>query len=145
MIDRFINQYEFLSNFYPLPHPTLEHHFQSSKTLDPKQKGEIMAAYSPNEAKRLGRAVKLRPDWEQIKNKVMEDLVRWKFQDPVLANKLLLTGSEDLMEGNYHGDAIWGCVKQGDVWVGENRLGKILMKVRLEVRKKGVAWTQTSI
>lgn len=139
MIDRFIGEHDFLSNFYPLPHPTLEHHFQAAKSLDPVVRGKVMAAPTPHEAKALGRALACRKDWEQVKTKVMEDLVRWKFQDPVLANKLLKTGDQELMEGNYHKDAIWGCVRKGDQWVGENRLGKILMKIRLEVRRKGIA------
>jgi len=138
MIDRFINQYEFLGNFYPLPHPTLEHHFQSKKVLDPTLQGKILAAPTPNEAKMLGRSVPLREDWEQVKDKIMEDLVRWKFSDKVLGKALVLTGDQELVEGNYHGDAIWGCVKKGNEWVGENRLGRILMKIRAEVRKKGI-------
>lgn len=138
MIDRFIGDYQFLSNFYSLPHPTLEHHFQAAKTLDPVLKGKIMATPTPADARKLGNEIKLREGWETIKGKVMEDLVRWKFTDKVLANYLLQTGDHELIEGNDHGDAVWGCVRKAENWVGENRLGKILMKIRLEVRKKGV-------
>jgi hypothetical protein len=139
MIDRFINTNEFLSNFYPMPHPSVEHHYQAAKTDDPMLKAKIMSAARAKEAKELGNTITLRKDWEQVKNKVMENLVRWKFTDKVLANLLLQTGDEELMEGNYHGDAIWGCVQKDGQWVGENRLGKILMKIRLEVRKKGLS------
>jgi ribA/ribD-fused uncharacterized protein len=139
MIDRFINTYEFLSNSYPMPHPSVEHHYQAAKTDDPALKAKIMNAPSPHEAKKLGEAVPLRKDWERVENKIMENLVRWKFSDPVLGNLLLQTGGEELLDGNYHGDAIGGCVRRGEVWVGENRNGKILMKIRLEVRKKGLS------
>lgn len=137
MIDRFINDNEFLSNFYPLPHPSVEHHYQAAKTDDPVLKAKIMNAARPHEAKALGGKVPLRKDWEQVKTKIMEDLVRWKFSDPVMAGHLVRTGDQELMEGNYHRDAIWGCVQKDGQWVGENRLGKILMKIRAEVRKKG--------
>ncbi|TWT41826.1 hypothetical protein RAS1_29490 [Phycisphaerae bacterium RAS1] len=44
--------------------------------------------------------------------------------------RLLETGEAYLEEGNDCGDRVWG-VYQGQ---GENRLGKILMKVRAELR-----------
>ena len=48
---------------------------------------------NPSEAKKLGRRVKLRKDWEAVKVKIMEELVRAKFtQNPDLADKLLATG-----------------------------------------------------
>ena len=47
--------------------------------------------------------------------------------------KLLATGDAQLEEGNTWGDRIWG-VYQGQ---GDNRLGKILMKVREELRRGG--------
>ena len=47
-----------------------------------------------------------------------------------LAEKLLATGDEELVEGNDWNDRIWGKVNGQ----GENRLGIILMKVREELR-----------
>ena len=74
----------------------------------------------------------LRGDWEQVKFDVMERCVRYKFaHHPELRDKLLATGDAYLEEGNDWGDTIWG-VSNG---VGENRLGKILMKVRGELRR----------
>ena len=81
----------------------------------------------PAEAKKLGRRVELRPEWEYIKERVMFEIVLNKFnQNPQLAKMLLATGEEELVEGNTWGDRTWG-VCDG---VGQNRLGKILMKVR---------------
>jgi N-glycosidase YbiA len=59
----------------------------------------------------------------------MEQCVRDKFtRHPDLRAKLLATGDAYLEEGNTCNDQIWG-VYQGK---GENRLGKILMKIRME-------------
>jgi len=58
--------------------------------------------------------------------------MRQKFKQPELKAKLLATGDAELIEGNHWGDIVWG-VCRGK---GENRLGKILMKVREELRWK---------
>ena len=63
----------------------------------------------------------------------MLNVVRAKFdQHPDLAQKLLETGDEELVEGNTWGDRYWG-VCGGK---GKNMLGKILMRVREELRRK---------
>ena len=78
----------------------------------------------------------MRADWEQVKFQVMEDCVRYKFtHHPDLRVALLATGDAELIEGNDWGDRIWG-VYQGQ---GENRLGKILMKIRAELRAGATA------
>jgi ribA/ribD-fused uncharacterized protein len=92
---------------------------------------EIRSALTPGKAKRLGRKVTLRANWELIKIDVMLDLVRQKFQDPDLAWMLINTGDAELIEGNHWGDKFWG-VCNGE---GENHLGKILMQVRDEILK----------
>ena len=83
-------------------------------------------------SKRAGRRVKLRKDWEEVKLRIMEEVVRAKFlQHPDLANKLIDTGDEELIEGNCWNDRFWGVdIRTG---IGENNLGKILMKVRSEL------------
>lgn len=139
-IDRFDGtEYEFLSNFYPsevfykgMFYPTVEHAFQAAKTLDPREREKIRAASTPGRAKYLGRTTDLRDDWEDIKFEVMEYLVRQKFTPPPrhLWARLLATGDAELIEGNTWGDTIWGVVDG----VGENHLGKILMKVRAELQ-----------
>jgi ribA/ribD-fused uncharacterized protein len=91
----------------------------------------IAKAATPGTAKRLGRAVSLRTDWETIKFAVMENLLRQKFANPALRWQLLATGSATLHEGNSWGDRIWGECPLG---VGENHLGRLLMKIRDELR-----------
>ena len=81
-------------------------------------------------AKKAGREIICRSDWKEIKDSVMELALRIKFQNKVLCEKLLNTGNSELVEGNWWGDTYWG-VCEGK---GENRLGKILMKIRDELR-----------
>ena len=137
-IESFQGEYRFLSNFWPaevvfegIKYPSVEHAYQSAKTLDRSERQKIAAIADPGEAKRAGRALTYRADWEAVKFDVMEQCVRYKFTHHAdLRTKLLATGDAELIEGNDWGDRVWG-VYQGQ---GENRLGKILMKIRAELR-----------
>lgn len=137
-IDSFSGEYRFLSNFWPaqvvyegITYPTAEHAYQSAKTLDMDQRRQIAELATPSSAKKAGRALQIRPDWEAVKLRVMEDCVRYKFShDHELRQKLLATGDAELIEGNTWGDRFWG-VCEGQ---GENHLGQILMKVRQELK-----------
>lgn len=72
----------------------------------------------------------MRSDWEEVKLGVMEGLLREKFSDPELRRKLLATGERELVEGNDWGDSFWGvCAGRG-----KNHLGRLLMKLREELR-----------
>jgi ribA/ribD-fused uncharacterized protein len=137
-IDSFQGEYRFLSNFYPatveyqgIMYPTVEHAYQSAKTLDMNQRRRIAQLPSPAEAKVAGRALPLRPDWGQVKFEVMTECVRYKFtHSALLREQLLATGDAYLEEGNTWGDQIWG-VYQGK---GQNHLGLTLMQIRDELR-----------
>lgn len=137
MINEFRGKYFFLSNFYNSPiiwngitYQNNESAFQSAKTLDNETRKQF-SKLNPSEAKKKGRHVKLRQDWEEVKFDIMYDICLAKFtQNEDLKNKLLETGNEYLEEGNTWGDKIWGTVNG----VGENNLGKILMKVRNELK-----------
>ena len=134
MIDNFKGKYFFLSNFFPsniLYQGILYHNaevaFQAQK--DPSRCEEFRRL-NPSEAKRLGRRVKLRSDWEQVKDDIMYDVVNNKFmQNKKLAEQLIATGEEDLIEGNDWGDRYWGVCRG----VGKNKLGQILKRVRSEL------------
>lgn len=146
-IDKFEGQYEFLSNFYHCPivdddgiqYATNEHYFQAQKTLDLNQRRMIAAAATPGQSKRLGRTIDLRADWEEVKTDVMLEALRKKFANPMLARMLLATGDAELVEGNWWSDNVWGqcyCEKcKAAGIVGENRLGKLLMQVRDELKQ----------
>ena len=138
MIDSFRGSYGFLSNFYLIPieyediiYPSVEHAFQAAKTVSVYQRAGILGQSTSASAKRMGKQVTLRPNWEDIKIRVMESLVKQKFRDGDLKEKLLATGNEELIEGNWWGDTFWGIYKGR----GFNYLGKILMKIREEYQK----------
>ena len=140
-IDSFSGKYYFLSNFFPaeityegLTYQNNEAAFQAQKTLNPEEK----AAFSdldPRTSKHRGRHVRLRTDWEEVKDGIMEDIVRAKFtQNPELREQLLSTADAELIEGNTWNDRYWGVdVRSG---AGQNHLGKILMKVRSELQEQ---------
>lgn len=134
VINCFDGEYAFLSNFYERPvewegivYPSTEHAFQAAKVINPATRLRIAAAETPGRAKRMGRTVQLRGDWEEVKQEIMYEIVHAKFhQNPDLAQKLLDTGDTILIEGNWWNDTTWG-VCNG---VGKNWLGQILMAVR---------------
>lgn len=139
MIDDFTGKYLFLSNFYesPLVVPRLavcrsvEHAYQAMKTVDKGKKTHVLLAETPGEAKKRGRKVELRDDWELIKYEIMRDLLTIKFFfDTKLSIELLSTGNAELVEGNTWGDTYWGvCAGKGS-----NNLGKLLMQRRGNLR-----------
>ena len=139
MKDGFRGDLRFLSNFYPSPimmngkeYATVEHAFQAAKTEVPPEQEEIRLAETPGRAKRLGHKVTLRSDWYERRVKVMRELVRRKFKDEKLMQKLLDTPDEDLVEYNQWHDNYWGdCVcPKCEGWKGHNHLGKILLEIK---------------
>lgn len=140
-IDSFRGPYQFLSNFYRheisydgVIYPTNEHAFQAAKTLDDGWRRAIIAATTPGEAKRLGREVPLRPDWDERKVILMTTLNSIKFTSgTVLAKQLTATDGHELIEGNRWHDQFWGdcyCGRTRCGVPGRNMLGKILMLIR---------------
>lgn len=137
VIDSFRGEYFFLSNFCEVPvmydgitYLNNEAAFQAQKTLNKEQRLDF-AMLNPSQAKKKGRSVSLRPDWEEIKINVMYEICKAKFtQNENLKRSLLNTGNTELIEGNNWGDKIWGQVNG----IGENNLGKILMKIREELK-----------
>lgn len=136
-IRSFDKYYFFLSNFYERPvvvdgntYTNSEAAFHAFKCHE--RRGEF-TFLGPKEAKRLGRSVKLRPDWEQVKDDVMRKVVRAKFtQHEDLKQMLLETGDAILEEGNTWNDKYWGV--DSVTRDGKNMLGKILMEIRDELR-----------
>lgn len=135
-ITTFIGEYCFLSNFYRSPitwagktWPTVEHAYQAAKTSDPVVQEAIRVLELPNQAKRAGRYVQIRPDWEDVKVDLMMELVDIKFtQHPELKQRLLDTSDLYIEEGNTWRDTFWGVCPPGGS--GKNFLGRILMSLR---------------
>ena len=150
MIESFTGRWRFLSNFYPveiqykgIKYPSVENFYVAMKikedqvinnkfmTLSDCQE-LISKIKNPSEVKKLGKSLKVRKDWNEIKLKIMEWAVNEKFKNIDLAKMLLETGDEQLIEGNWWGDVYWG-ICNGK---GENNLGKILMKIRERIKNK---------
>ena len=139
VIGEFSGKYDFLSNFYlckiayeGITYQSAENAYQAQKCVNDMVKISFIDK-TPGQAKRLGRKVAIIPDWEEIKEDQMYQIVKRKFtQNPELGFKLLQTGSAKLVEGNVWGDIYWGVCKG----VGQNKLGEILMKVRDELKNE---------
>jgi len=113
--------------------PTSEHYFQAQKFPGTEHEQAIRQAKAPKQAAEMGRerSRPLRRDWERVKDQIMLEAVRQKFQAHADIRDILLgTGDEELVE-NAPGDYYWGCGADGS---GRNMLGKILMQVRAELR-----------
>lgn len=155
MIERFSTKngggydHSFLSNFYEgdligLPWIgkalTAEHAYQSMKAESSDDALSVLACSTPGQAKRLGRKIKMRNDWEARKIPAMRAVLRLKFdEDADLADQLCATGDEFLQEGNDWNDHFWGRCWQaegprGAGWYGQNWLGFLLMARRAELR-----------
>jgi len=141
IIDRFTKDtgYDFLSNFYGSTvsfegqlYPTIEHAYQSAKSLDPEVRDMIRRSKSPAEAKKLGQCIAIRSDWNEVKLDVMRRLIKEKFENPFLRPLLLATDDADLILNNKWNDKFWG-VCRGE---GENWLGKILMEERVRIKEE---------
>lgn len=125
MICKFQGEFRFLSNFIG----GVEQKYQAAKCLH-KLDAEKILKMSAVEAKRASRKIEIRPDWDSIKLEVMENLVTEKFSNEPFKSQLIATGDQDLIEGNTWNDTFWGVCRG----VGDNNLGKILMKVRNKLK-----------
>lgn len=145
MINNFRGKYYFLSNFYSAPvkydgisYQNNEAAFQAAKCMS-RDKRIAFSTLLPNEAKKLGRKISLRPDWEEVKFNVMREIVHEKFtQNPDLLERLLATNDAELIEGNTWHDNLYGdcsCPKCQAI-EGKNMLGKILMDERKIQKEK---------
>ena len=142
-IDSFRGKFRFLSNFYPcaitfdgLTYASSEAAFHAQKCARREDKIQYTLLKNPIRAKQLGRRETLPDNWDDVRHEVMAAILRVKFADPVLADKLNDTGDAYLEEGNQWHDNFWGncsCERCRDR-VGENRLGRILMDIRAEHR-----------
>lgn len=136
-ITEFRGKHRWLSNFAPVrvrldgaQYPSTEHAYQAAKSLSSEDREAILRCAEPGHAKRFARRFKLREDWDQVKDAIMLDLTRQKYQHSHYRELLLATSDVQIVEGNRWGDNYWG-VCRGN---GENRLGKIIMQVRDELR-----------
>lgn len=147
-IDRFQGEYRWLSNFHPVEityggivYPSVENAYQAQKCANESDKQQFSRlgcgrTLRPGSAKRLGKTVEQRKDWDDVRVGIMYELTSLKYKDLVLRDKLKSTMCKILIEGNKHHDAFWGFDIHRNC--GENRLGNIIMSVRDDIRKDGI-------
>jgi len=135
------DKYGYLSNFAKLGFeadgkywPTVEHYFQAKKFEGQPYEERIRLAFTPKEARNMGRSrdFPIRSEWEDVKVSVMKTALKRKFTHNVVTKDLLLsTKSNELIESSPF-DYYWGCGGDGS---GQNMLGKLLMELREELLK----------
>lgn len=113
--------------------PTSEHYFQAQKFAGTPYEEEVRLAKTPTIAARMSRrrTMPVRKDWESVKDSIMHEVVLAKFtQHSDLRTILLATGDAKIVE-HTENDDYWGDGGDGS---GKNRLGRVLMRVREELR-----------
>lgn len=138
----FRENFAFLSSMHSVPVPlwghtfrSVEHTFQSFKTVIPVERAEIELSDSPKMAKRLSHTCVQRPDWIPLNEDIMFAATLAKFvANPALGRSLLATEDLVLEEGNWWRDRTWGV--DIETREGKNKLGKTLMRVRSILKEK---------
>jgi len=142
-IKGFFVEYRWLSNFHRceilyenLIFPTSENAYQGAKIiLEERKKFVEITAYDSKKFWREYTPIdKNSEEWDNRKYDVMYNILSYKFShNEDLKNKLINTGDKYLEETNHWEDTYWGVdYKLG----GENNLGKILMKIRSELKNE---------
>lgn len=150
-----LNENKMFSNMHEAPvqidgvtFPTVEHYFQWSKAKmfgDADMQAKIMKTASPKSAKGFGKKVKNfdAEAWDEKKDSIMRTAVKAKLmQHPDILKKLRETGTRPIAEADPRGK-YWGIgtsaetSKAKDVsrWPGQNKMGKILMELRDELKE----------
>lgn len=131
----FRNEYDFLSNFYRSPIVVGKYTFQCAEAAFQAMKctkeSDVIALTKMNgaEAKKFGRRVDLRKNWNTYRLRAMQYVLDLKFQqNPGLLSRLKAI-EEPIVENNTWNDTFWG-VCNG---VGKNHLGKILTAIKEKV------------
>jgi ribA/ribD-fused uncharacterized protein len=145
-IGPFRDEYRWLSNFWESPtvimghtYPTTEHFYQAMKCANGMDRHEILMTETPGRAKRLGAAAAIRPDWDEIKVATMRIATFSKFsQNRELAEKLLATNDQVLIEFNHWHDNFWGYCTCDECQGKDhlNNLGEILSDVREHLNRR---------
>lgn len=137
------------SNFQHTPvvldgveYPTVEHAYQAAKSDRPEVRQRIQECETPGQAKRMGGNLHMtnsvRAHWEQIKVRVMYDLLVQKFTPGSYYARTLLRYEQRIVEWNTWHDNEWGiCTCPSCPGRGKNKLGKLLRQIREELWKSG--------
>ena len=115
-------------------YPTSEHVYHSEGFEDENLKEQVRNTHSAHDALKFAQVNvdKCRKDWNEIKLKVMKEILLAKVaQHPYVKKKLLQSGDRELIEDSWRDD-FWGWGENRD---GANHLGKLWMEVRNEIQK----------
>lgn len=133
----FKNEFRWLSNFTECQvefdgdvYPSVEHAYCAAKTFELSLRVHIKTLPA-NKAKQFAKKFTLIPDWKIIRFEVMNDLLLQKFSQEPFKSLLLATEDAYIEETNWWNDTTWG-VCNGK---GENRLGKMIMEIRSNLRQ----------
>lgn len=132
-IKGFFGDFRWLSNFENctihfegMIYTSSEAAYQAAKTTDLEIRDKF-TLIGASESKKLGRSIAIRPDWDNIKLKVMKEILVDKFtRNSQLKEKLLATDYKYLEETNWWNDKFWGVCNEE----GSNNLGRLLMEIR---------------
>lgn len=147
-IDRFIDEYEFLSNYYQgkvkfrgITFTTAEHAYQCQK-IPERLWARINAIKLARNAKRTVKSLLVDPNrgfpwdqsaWDAKKVDIMREVLKAKFSHPMLWDMLRDTAPAELIEGNTWKDKFWGVPIDHHGFrtgTGQNWLGRLLMEIR---------------
>lgn len=116
-------------------YPSVEHAYMSEKSKEKTWK-EFCSnrEISGKQVKVYSKTIDLRYDWLNVRLKVMEYCLREKFKQEPFKQLLLDTENQNIQEGNYWNDRFWGVDLKQDPNTGENNLGRLIMKIREELK-----------
>lgn len=144
LIHKFSDEFELYSNFYMTPilyqgmvFKSSEHAFQAQKAISPIDFSAICNAETPGKAKRIGRKIPMKDEWDEIKLGIMKEIVRSKFENTVSFRSALTSWyNTKFIEGNYWHDNFFGnCFCEKCIMIqGQNHLGKILTELSVELK-----------
>lgn len=107
----------------------------------PEVQREIIGQHSPMTAKMKSKAHRKdsRPDWNEVRHKVMRWCLRVKLaQNYEEFGRLLLATCDQPIVEQSRKDNFWGAKlvdESGDILVGQNVLGRLLMELREKLKK----------
>jgi len=140
MINHFRGEYGWLSNFADCPielngitYPSVENAYMSCKSSDSQWK-LFCRDNDASTVKKKSKEIELRKGWDNIKLTAMKHCLFAKFYQEPFKSRLLATGDQNIVEGNYWNDTFWGVDLKQNPNVGENHLGRLIMEVRKVIR-----------
>ena len=108
---------------------------------------DILNAPAAKDVKEISKGIScIAVDWdEDEKDQVMEQIVREKLRQVLGVKEALLDTKDRIMAEAVQSDVYWSCGLTKDAarvtdpakWPGQNRLGKLWMKLRQELQEDG--------